>query len=124
MVGRENNNWTNFIQYPVSTIVGGSTHHLKVTTSGKAILVDLDGQRVVSANDATNALPAAFQSGSFGVRRFGVGASFSNITMVTSQASTSSAGEPTDFAPASTSDFVFATFRFQTLTSCPTDISR
>ena len=83
VVGRQNNNWTNFIQYPVSTIVGGSTHHLKVTTSGTAILVDLDGQRVVSVNDATNALPAAFQSGSFGVRRFGVGASFSNITIHT-----------------------------------------
>src|SRR5262249_1833286 len=46
------------------------------------------------------------------------------ITMVTSQASTSSAGEPADFAPASTSGLVFAAFRFQTLTSCPTDISR
>ncbi|WP_240655877.1 PA14 domain-containing protein [Paraburkholderia phosphatilytica] len=83
VVGRENNNWTQFIQYPISTIVGGSTHHLKVTTSGTAITVDLDNQRVVSANDATNALPAAFSKGSFGVRRFGVGATFSNITIKT-----------------------------------------
>ncbi|NML35047.1 carbohydrate-binding protein [Paraburkholderia sp. G-4-1-8] len=83
VVGRQNNNWTNFIQYPVASVVGGSTHHLKVTTSGNAILVDLDGQRVISVNDATNALPATFQKGSFGLRRFGVGASFSNITIHT-----------------------------------------
>ncbi|MFL9868792.1 PA14 domain-containing protein [Paraburkholderia fungorum] len=82
-VGRENNNWTSFIAYPMSTIVGGSTHHLKVTTSGTAITVDLDQQRVISVNDATNALPTAFQSGSFGLRRFGVGATFSNITIHT-----------------------------------------
>lgn len=82
-VGREDNNWTNFIAYPESTIVGGSTHHLKVTTSGTAITVDLDGQRVISVNDATNALPAKFQTGSFGLRRFGVGASFSNIRIAT-----------------------------------------
>ncbi|WP_240766433.1 PA14 domain-containing protein [Paraburkholderia flava] len=83
VVGRENNNWTNFIAYPVASAVGGSTHHLKVTTSGTAITVDLDGQRAISVNDATNALPAAFASGSFGVRRFGVGATFSNITIKT-----------------------------------------
>ncbi|OLL28552.1 carbohydrate-binding protein [Burkholderia sp. SRS-W-2-2016] len=83
VVGRQNNNWTNFIQYPVASVVGGSTHHLKVTTSGNAILVDLDGTRVISVNDATNALPAAFQKGSFGLRRFGVGASFSNIKIST-----------------------------------------
>ncbi|HZZ06610.1 PA14 domain-containing protein [Paraburkholderia sp.] len=82
-VGRENNNWTNFIAYPMSTIVGGSTHHLKVTTSGTAITVDFDQQRVLSINDATNALPAVFQKGSFGLRRFGVGATFSNITIHT-----------------------------------------
>ena len=83
VVGRENNNWTQFIQYPNSAITGGSTHHLKVTTSGTAITVDLDQQRVISANDATNALPAAFANGSFGVRRFGVGATFSNVTIKT-----------------------------------------
>lgn len=83
VVGRENNNWTQFIQYPNSSITGGSTHHLKVTTSGTAITVDLDQKRVISANDATNALPAAFANGSFGVRRFGVGATFSNITVKT-----------------------------------------
>ncbi|MGF6606509.1 hypothetical protein OKW45_001409 [Paraburkholderia sp. WSM4175] len=60
---------------PKSTGIPPFKRALKVTTSGNAILVDLDGQRVVSANDATNALPAAFQSGSFGVRRFGVGVS-------------------------------------------------
>ena len=83
VVGRENNNWTNFIDYPISTIVGGSTHHLKVMTSGTAITVDLDQQRVLSLNDATNALPTAFALGSFGLRRFGVGATFSNITIKT-----------------------------------------
>ncbi|SMG56215.1 PA14 domain-containing protein [Paraburkholderia susongensis] len=83
VVGRQNNSWTNFIQYPVASVVGGSTHHLKVTTSGTAITVDLDGQRIVSVNDATNALPTVFQSGSFGLRRFGVGATFSNITIHT-----------------------------------------
>jgi hypothetical protein len=89
VVGRENNNWTQFIQYPNSTITGGSTHHLKVTTSGTAITVDLDQQRVISANDATNALPAVFASGSLGVRRFGVGATFSNIVVKTYPAVTS-----------------------------------
>jgi hypothetical protein len=44
--------------------------------------------------------------------------------MITSQASTSSAGDPNDFAPASTRGFVFAALRFQTLTSCPTAINR
>jgi len=67
----------------VSAPVGGSTHHLKVTASDTAITVDLDQQRVINVNDATNALPAVFQSGSFGLRRFGVGAGFSNITIRT-----------------------------------------
>src|SRR5664279_2582403 len=51
-------------------------------------------------------------------------ASFSNITTVTSQPSTRSAGEANSFAPASTRAFVFAELRFQTPTSCPTDINR
>src|SRR5450432_2962103 len=51
-------------------------------------------------------------------------ASFSNITTVTSQPSTSAAGEANSFAPASTRAFAFAGFRFQTPTSCPTDINR
>jgi PA14 domain len=83
VVGREDYSWTNFIQYPVASVTPGSTHHLKVTTRGNAILVDLDNVHVISVNDATNNLKPAFLAGSFGVRRFGPSLSVSNITINT-----------------------------------------
>jgi hypothetical protein len=46
------------------------------------------------------------------------------MAMMTSQLSASSAGDANGLAPASTSDLVFAESRFQTPTSCPTDINR
>src|ERR1700720_746073 len=46
------------------------------------------------------------------------------MTITASQPSTSSAGLANNFAPASVSGFVLAEFRFQTPTSCPTDINR
>src|SRR6266481_2815786 len=46
------------------------------------------------------------------------------MAMTTSHPSASSAGDANAFAPASTRGFVFAVSRFQTLTSCPTDINR
>jgi len=83
VVGREDNSWTNFIAYPVANVTPGSTHHLKVTTKGNALLVDLDNVQVISVNDATNNLKPAFLAGSFGVRRFGPSMSVSNITINT-----------------------------------------
>src|SRR5580704_14510863 len=81
VVGREDNSWTNFIEYPVANVTPGSTHHLKVTTKGNALLVDLDNVQIISVNDATNNLKPAFLAGSFGVRRFGPSMSVSNITI-------------------------------------------
>src|SRR5580692_4159572 len=46
------------------------------------------------------------------------------MAMTTSQPSASSAGEANSSAPASTRGLVFAESRFQTPTSCPTDINR
>jgi hypothetical protein len=83
VVGREDNSWTNFIEYPAATVTPGSTHHLKVTTKGNALLVYLDNVQVISVNDATNNLKPAFLAGSFGVRRFGPSMSASNITINT-----------------------------------------
>jgi hypothetical protein len=71
VVGREDYSWTNFIEYPVASITPGSTHHLKISTKGNALLVDLDNVQVISVNDATNNLKHAFLAGCFGVRRFG-----------------------------------------------------
>jgi hypothetical protein len=83
VVGREDYSWTNFIQYPVANVTPGSTHHLKVTTKGNALLVDLDNAQVISINDATNNLKPAFLAGALGVRRFGPSMSVSNITINT-----------------------------------------
>ena len=83
VVGREDNSWTNFIAYPVAGVTPGSTHHLKVTTQGNALLVDLDSAQVISVNDATNNLKTAFLAGAFGVRRFGPSMSVSNIVINT-----------------------------------------
>src|SRR5258707_3661669 len=83
VVGREDNSWTNFIEYPVANVTPGSTHHLKVTTKGNALLVYLDNVQILSINDATNNLKPAFLAGSFGVRRFGPSISVSNITINT-----------------------------------------
>ncbi|HYZ72600.1 MAG TPA: hypothetical protein VE641_05940, partial [Chthoniobacterales bacterium] len=82
-IGREDNSWTNFIEYPVATITPGSTHHLKVTTKGNALLVYLDHVQIISINDATNNLKPAFLAGAFGLRRFGPSMSASNITIQT-----------------------------------------
>jgi hypothetical protein len=82
-IGREDNSWTNFIEYPVTTITPGSTHHLKVATQGNALLVYLDNVQVISINDATNNLKPAFLAGAFGLRRFGPSMSASNITIKT-----------------------------------------
>jgi hypothetical protein len=46
------------------------------------------------------------------------------MAMTTSQPSASSAGDANSFAPESTSGLVLAESRFQTPTSCPTDINR
>src|SRR5580693_1025549 len=46
------------------------------------------------------------------------------MAMTTSQPSASSVGDANGFAPASTSGLVFVESRFQTPTSCPTDINR
>ena len=83
VIGREDNSWTNFIEYPVANVTPGSAHHLKVTTKGNSLLVDLDNVQVISVNDATNNLKPAFLAGSFGVRRFGPSMSVSNITINT-----------------------------------------
>jgi hypothetical protein len=83
VVGRENNSWTNFIEYPAASVTPGSTHHLKVTTQGNALLVYLDNAQVISVNDATNNLDPVFLAGAFGLRRFGPSMSASNITIYT-----------------------------------------
>jgi hypothetical protein len=83
VVGRENNSWTNFIEYPAASVTPGSTHHLKVTTQGNALLVYLDNVQVISVNDATNNLDPVFLAGAFGLRRFGPSMSASNITIYT-----------------------------------------
>ena len=88
-IGREDNSWTNFIEYPVASITPGSTHHLKVATQGNALLVYLDNVQIISINDATNNLKPAFLAGAFGVRRFGPSMSASNITINTYQKVTS-----------------------------------
>ncbi|WP_323123300.1 PA14 domain-containing protein [Burkholderia alba] len=80
-VGREQNNWTDFVDYPAASVVPGSTHHLKVVTRNNAIDVYLDGSQVVSVNDATSGLSSALRSGAFGLRRFGASVAFSNVTV-------------------------------------------
>jgi hypothetical protein len=82
-IGREDNSWTNFIEYPAPSVTPGSTHHLKVTTQGNALLVYLDNVQIISINDATNNLKPAFLAGAFGLRRFGPSMSASNITINT-----------------------------------------
>jgi hypothetical protein len=63
VVGREDNSWTNFIEYPAANLTPGSTYHLKVTTKGNALLVDLDNVQIISVNDATNNFKPAFLAG-------------------------------------------------------------
>jgi len=88
-IGREDNSWTNFIEYPAAGVTPGSTHHLKVTTRGNALLVYLDNAQIIGINDATNNLKPAFLAGAFGLRRFGPSMSASNITINTYQKVTS-----------------------------------
>ncbi|KWF21916.1 PA14 domain-containing protein [Burkholderia pseudomultivorans] len=80
-VGREQNNWTDFIDYPAPAVVAGSTHHLKVVTRNNAIDVYLDGTQTISINDATSGLTTALRAGAFGLRRFGASVAFGNVTV-------------------------------------------
>ncbi|MBN3772288.1 PA14 domain-containing protein [Burkholderia sp. Se-20378] len=80
-VGREQDNWTDFIDYPAPAVVAGSTHHLKVVTRNNAIDVYVDGTQVISINDATSGLTTALRAGAFGLRRFGASVAFSNVTV-------------------------------------------
>jgi hypothetical protein len=80
-VGREQNNWTDFVDYPAPAVVAGSTHHLKVVTRNNAIDVYVDGTQLISINDATSGLTTALRAGAFGLRRFGASVAFGNVTV-------------------------------------------